>query len=150
MRADFDFSTYVQPKGCHSAIDTIVVSDSLRELVSSLESLQILDKGHKLIYSYMMFGKTAKTHLGNLLFRKPVLKLTLVVAGNRPLTNTRATTIDHDWNLWCYTFRNLHSPQGSLIGDKPTSRIRDIFSQKQVPCTVEPYMMATGLRMMVF
>ena len=62
-----DFTTYLHPKGGQSTIDTIIISDSLQDMVSPLQSQQILDKGHKMIYASIFFRRSAKTHLGNLL-----------------------------------------------------------------------------------
>ena len=55
--------------------------------------------------------------------------------------DARTTTINHDWNLWCNTLKGLHNPQGSLVGGKPTFRIRD-FSAKinSLHDSAEPFM----------
>ena len=136
MCTDYDLSTYLHLKGGQSTIDTIIVSDSLRDMVSPVKSLQILDKGHKMIYANIFFeNKQEPTwepfYTGKITF-EPSKGNEWKHALEERINRASNTTIDEDWSSWCYTLKTLHNPQGSIIGDVPTFRIRDIFRKNKL------------------
>ena len=136
MCMDYEFCTYEHPKGGQSAIDTIIVSDSLKEMVSPLDCLQIFDKGHKLIYtnflsSYKNVPTWETSYAGNPVFEIDNSSKWQTALENF-LDNSHHTSIDSDWSLWCHTFQKLHNSNGSVIGDTPSFRIRDVYRKNKL------------------
>ena len=136
MCTDYDFSTYLHPKGGQSTIDTIIVSDSLRDMISPVKSLQILDKGHKMIYANIFFETKQEPtwepfYHGKFTF-EPSKSNEWQNALQEHINRACNTSIDEDWSSWCYTLKALHNPQGSIIGDVPTFRIRDLSRKNKL------------------
>ena len=136
MCADLDFTTYLHPKGGQSTIDTIVISESLKDMVSPIQSLQILDKGHKMIYTNIFFETQQKptwetSYAGRLNFESPCAEQ-WQQALDKYIYNVGNTTIDEDWSTWCQTLHTLHNPKGSTVGDVPAFRIRDLFRKNKL------------------
>ena len=136
MCTDFDFTTYLHPKGGQSTIDTIVISESLKDMVSPIQSLQILDKGHKMIYTNIFFETQQKptwetSYAGRLNFESSCAEQ-LQQALDKYICNVGNTTIDEDWSTWCQTLHALHNPKGSAVGDAPAFRIRDLFRKNKL------------------
>ena len=131
-----DFTTYLHPKGGQSTIDTIIISDSLQDMVSPLQSQQILDKGHKMIYASIFVEDQQKpawetSYTGKMNFETPYADR-WQHALEEYIGNAGNTTIDQDWSLWCHTFQTLYNPQGSIIGDAPAFRIRDLYRKNKL------------------
>ena len=136
MCTDYDFTTYLHPKGGQSTIDTIIVSDSLRDMISPVKSLQILDKGHKMIYANVFFETKQEPtreplYNGKFTF-EPSKSNVWQNAFEEHINRACNTSIDEDWSSWCYTLKALHNPQGSIIGDVPTFRIRDLSRKNKL------------------
>ena len=130
------FALMSTPKGGQSAIDTIIVSDSLKEMVSPLDCLQIFNKGHKLIHTNFLSSYNNVPTWETSYAGKPVFEIDSSSkwqsALDNFLDNSHHTSIDSDWSLWCHTFQKPHNSSGSVIGDKPAFRIRDVSRKNKL------------------
>ena len=132
----FDFYTYKHSNGNTSCIDTIAVTDLLKETVAPVQSTNVLDKGQSFlstsmhgsfqqkptweVYHQVCFrtGEDSDTHWQQAL------------ASHRPKMNT--TNLDQDWSAWCETLQTIHNPEGAVIGLQPRFRLRDQFKHSKL------------------
>ena len=128
---DYEFTSYIHPKGVQSCIDTIVVTESVNEQVTPLQNWQILEKGHKLLYTTMRFVDKQKPTWEPFYRGKPEFDKDVSQQWKFALcdfkTDAAHTSIDDDWHRWCLTFQQLHNSSGSVLGEQPHFRLRDLF-----------------------
>ena len=155
MCMDYEFCTYEHPNGGQSAIDTIIVSDSLKEMVSPLDCLQILDKGHKLIYTnFLSSYKNATTwetaYVGKPVFEvdsssnwQSALEFFWITLITPLLIATGVCGVSHFKNCTTHMAQSLvtNPPSESEMSFAKTSFLLDF---------AKPYRSRTGLPMIVF
>ena len=133
---NYDFYTYKHSNGNTSCIDTIAVTDLLKETVAPVQSLDILDKGHSFLSTYMhnSFQQKPTWEIYHQICFKSEstseAQWQQALASHRPMLDK--TTLDHDWNVWCETLQQIHNPEGSVIGLQPRYRVRDQFKHSKL------------------
>ena len=130
------FFTFKHSSGSTSCIDTIMVTDQLKEEVSPIQQKPVLKKGHVAI--------TCSIHQHDT--QKPSWEIFHKVCYEDPgdaeeqwrrayenfCQSDAPTNIEEDWTAWCHAFQKVHNATGHCLGKQPAFRIRDSFRKNQL------------------
>ena len=133
---NYDFYSYKHSNGNTSCIDTIAVTDLLKETVAPIQSTHVLDKGHSFLSTTMHSSFQQKPTwevYHQVCFRTSENSETQwqqALVSHRPKMNT--TNLDQDWNVWCEALQTIHNVEGAAIGLQPRFRLRDQFKHSKL------------------